>query len=140
MRRKVLKAVEALKEEPFSWGTNDCLIFPMRVYEAVTGRVALPFREYTYSTPEGAVRAFSQGCVDMGVSGIHEMMALHFTKAKGVGPIGSIVVRDMPEFKAMKATMGVCVGDRVAFVDDNGLKFLPIEIEKDSFWVYDEIS
>jgi len=111
------------KDEPFSWGRNDCALFVSDCIFQMTGRdPAEPFRG-KYRTEGGAYRSLRK---IGGVSSLEELA----TKYLGA-PIpvfyagrGDVVSMKTPTGKAL----GIVLGDRAAFRTPEGLCYFPREV------------
>lgn len=120
---KLNELIDARRAQPFAWGSNDCCLFACDVILELIGIDPANDLRGKYSTELGAARLLAdiggvegiandrcQGC------GFEELPGPAFAQR------GDVVLRDTPEHGA---TLGVCVGSRVAFVGPDGLVFIP---------------
>lgn len=102
---------------PFEWGTNDCCMFAVSAVEAITGvDYGKPYRGY--KTQRGAAtRLLKAG----GVEAI-ATKALGEPKSRKLAKRGDVVSL----FSDEQISLGVCIGDKIAAVSDNGLVLIPM--------------
>ena len=111
--------IEEYRHKPFAWGECDCLRFANDAHWAVAGHgFADDWDAVPRSSASEAVRAV--GGMDV-VHAIDERL----TRGEGYPPRGSIVaVSSRP---GMPFSLGVAIGSTAAFVDMDGLGFIPID-------------
>ncbi len=127
---KMSHALATRRKKPFVWGTHDCGLFACDITEAVCGiDFAAPFR-YRYKTRRGAymaLKAYSGGgltAVAEKISGEHNLEEVQPLLARR----GDLILarRSTVESSCLSATLGVCLGEGVAFVANPGFILLPI--------------
>jgi hypothetical protein len=103
--------------QPFDWGTNDCCMFAVSVVEAITG-VDYGIAYRGYKTKRGAAsRLLKAGGVEAIATN-----ALGEPKQRKMARRGD-VVSFMSE---QEVSLGICNGDKIAAVSDDGLVLLPM--------------
>jgi len=103
--------------QPFEWGTNDCCMFAVSVVEAITG-VDHGIAYRGYKTKRGAASRLLK-------AGGTESIA---TDALGAPKSYKFARRgDVVSYKSVEEiALGICIGDKIAAVSDNGLILLPM--------------
>ena len=103
--------------QPFEWGTNDCCMFAVSVVEAITG-VDHGIAYRGYKTKRGAASRLLK-------AGGTESIA---TDALGAPKSYKFARRgDVVSYNAVEEiALGICIGDKIAAVSDNGLILLPM--------------
>lgn len=110
--------IEQRRDQPFAWAQNDCCIFAADWVELCTGvDYAQPWRG-RYSSGLGAVRFLDEAG---GVEALVEALGLQRVTPQQAGR-GDIVTQEA----GRGITLGICLGDRTAFVAKSGLVFGPI--------------
>ena len=100
----------------FEWGTNDCCMFAVGAVKAITG---VDYGAgYRYKTEKGAAKVLAK-------AGGVEAIA---TKCLGESISPLYAQRgDVVSFESGKGlALGICVGDKIAAMRENGLMFLPM--------------
>ena len=111
--------IEARREQPFAWGSNDCCTFGADWVETCTGvDYALAWRG-RYSSGLGAVRVLDEAG---GVEALVDALGLQRVAPQLAGR-GDIVAQET----GRGMTLGICLGVSTAFVAKTGLVFGPIE-------------
>ena len=101
---------------PFEWGTNDCCMFSANAVFAITGEdFAKPYRGY--KTAKGALSRLK----DIGVEGI-ATKALGQPKPVSYAKRGDVILYDCGKGDAL----GICIGDKIAVIGEDGLVILPM--------------
>jgi len=103
--------------EPFAWGTNDCCMFAVRCVEAITG-VDHGKKYCGYKTGLGAMKRLNKYG---GVEGI-ATACLGEPKSIKLAKRGDVVMHNISD----GLSLGICLGDKIAGVDDDGIVFLPV--------------
>jgi Domain of unknown function (DUF6950) len=125
--------VTAAIERPFLWGQHDCCTFSGDVVKAMTG--IDPMAEYrgAYSDEEGARAALE----DIGKGTLYRTLQSIFGGARHASTAGrgDLVYITRAEGSTMGPSVGICLGEKSAFVGINqssdgkavreGLVFLP---------------
>jgi hypothetical protein len=101
---------------PFEWGVNDCCMFAANAAFAITGEdYAKPYRGY--KTAKGALRHLK----DIGVEGL-ATKTWGQPKAAAYAQRGDAILYDCGDGDAL----GVCIGDKIAVMGQDGLVILPM--------------
>lgn len=128
--------IEKVRNEPFSWGLHDCVVFANEIIKVQTGKGFFDKYIPDYDTAIKANRTFRTILLDLKVSTLKEAIDTKLDRYIGmIPPKGSIVCRQHPqklEF-GIGHNLGVALDHRAAFLGDHGLAFLKIE-SKDVFW------
>lgn len=103
--------------EPFAWGTNDCCMFAVRCVEVITG-VDHGKKYRGYKTGLGAMKRLNKYG---GVEGI-AIACLGEPKSIKLAKRGDVVMHNISD----GLSLGICLGDKIAGVDDDGIVFLPV--------------
>ena len=110
--------IEARREQPFAWGSNDCCIFAANWVETCTGvDHALAWRG-RYSSGLGAARFLDEAG---GVEALVDALGLQRVAPQLAGR-GDIVAQET----GRGMTLGICLGETTVFVAKTGLVFGPI--------------
>jgi len=119
--------IEQCRSIPFKWGEHDCATFCAGAVQAITGEdLFAPFRGlYADEESAGAIVAeWAEGDYEALITGIvGEPKAVEFANR------GDIVL----SLRYRLPTIGVCVGERSAFVTKKGLTFAPT-IDSEKAW------
>lgn len=120
--------IESYEATPFSWGSNDCLCFVDDMHEALTGsRLAEDWRG-DYSTPLQAVRWYRRLLKQQNCETIIDALDRRLPRFNGkMPPVGSVVARSSNFNIVTGYALGICVGDKVAYVGDEGLIYMPVQ-------------
>lgn len=111
---------------PFEWGTNDCCMFAVRAVEVMTGvDHGKPYRGY--KTALGAHRRLEKygGVEGIATIELGEPKSVLFAKR---GDVVSVLIGE-------NLLLGICLGDKIAAVSENGLIFLPMECAQNAWSV-----
>lgn len=101
---------------PFEWGVNDCCMFSANAALAITKQdYAKPYRGY--KTAKGALSRLK----DIGVEGL-ATKAWGEPKAAAYARRGDVILYDCGDGDAL----GVCIGDKIAVMGQDGLVILPM--------------
>lgn len=113
--------VEAARHRPYDLGRWDCFRFACAAYEAVTGRRIGEEWEGRYASPKEAlrlIREFGRGDEATAVS-----------RLLGRDPVPVLMAQrgDWMLYRDGRGPhLGICLGDRIAVLADDGLRFLPL--------------
>lgn len=101
----------------FEWGTNDCLMFSLRIAQVITG-IDYGKKYAGYKTSKGAARRLLK------YGGVEGMATDSFGEPKSplMAKRGDIVSWQNMEDIAL----GICVGDKIAVVADHGIDLIPM--------------
>lgn len=104
----------------FSWGEHDCCLWTADVVKAMTGvDYAMEFRG-TYNTRAGAIRAL----IELADGSLTKLLDVFFDRVEvAYSQRGDVVVMFYDDME----TLGVCVGDRAAFVTKRGLIYISMQ-------------
>jgi hypothetical protein len=110
--------IEARREQPFAWGSNDCCTFAADWVEVCTGVDYAKAWRGRYSSGLGAVRVLDEAG---GVEALVDALGLQRVAPQLAGR-GDIVAQEA----GRGMTLGICLGETTAFVAKGGLVFGPI--------------
>lgn len=104
----------AIIENPgaFEWGTNDCCMFAVRCVEAITG-VDHGKKYRGYKTEKGALSRLAKHGGTEGIA----TACLGEPKNPKLAKRGDVVSHK----NDLGVALGVCVGDKIAAISDNGI-------------------
>lgn len=119
--REYLRAAEA---RPFRYGRWDCALFTAGWVRAVTGRDLMQGRGYT-SLREGRVVLAELGHAD------------HVEAAAALLPVvdGGVAMAQAGDIAALGSSLGIVVGERIAFLGRHGLEYRPLMSADRAFMV-----
>ena len=105
--------------EPFAWGTNDCCMFAVRCVEAITG-VDHGATYRGYKTQKGALGRLAKhgGADGIATACLGEPKSIKLAKR------GDVVLHNISD----GLSLAICLGDKIASVDDDGIVFLPVSV------------
>lgn len=125
--------VESLRDKPFAWGENDCLNFANAAHIAMTGNPLASDWTGNYRTVFGAKRHYVRLLKEQGFDSIKTALDRRLDRIHvKLPPRGSLVGR-ASDNQVTGLMLGVCVGESVAFISDEGVVFLPAQAG-DIFW------
>lgn len=125
--------IDGLRDKPFAWGDNDCLSFANQAHIAMTGKPLAPDWTGEYKTAYGAKRHYVKLLKAQGFASIEQALDRRLARLQvKIPPRGSLVGRPS-ENQVTNLALGVCVGDKVAFIYDEGVLFLQAQVN-DIFW------
>jgi len=124
---RLMAAIEAARNRPFSWGGLDCCLFACDCVAAMTGvDPAAEFRGRYDSSAKARrrLRAFSGGggleaTVAM-LAARHGMAEVRVAQAQR----GDLVLIDAPEWPSERRALAVCAGLRLAVMTAGGVDFV----------------
>lgn len=125
--------IDSLRDKPFSWGKNDCLTFANGSHIAMTGNALASDWVGGYSSAFGAKKRYLTLLKKQGSKSIIEAIDKRLQRLNTtLPPRGSIAARkaDNP---VTGVSLGVCVGEKIAYVGDDGLVFMPPQND-DVYW------
>jgi hypothetical protein len=126
--------IDSLRDKPFAWGKNDCLNFANKAHLAMTGKLLASDWSGDYTTAFGAKRHYLKLLKTQGFTSIEQALDKRLTRIHvKLPPRGSLVGRPADN-QVTQIALGVCIGDKVAFISDEGVVFLPTQAD-DIFWV-----
>lgn len=101
---------------PFEWGKTDCCMFSVGAVEAVTG--INHGQSYTYKTESEAKKMLIK------TGGVEAVATKHLGEPKPslLAQRGDIVLLNVGNGD----TLGVCIGDKIAAMQADGLTYLPM--------------
>lgn len=114
--------IEARRATPHAWGTNDCCVFVADAVQAMTG--VDPAAEYRgYSTEKQALAILKKA------GGMEALFTAHFGNPVGIlqARRGDIVLGDATDGTP---AVGICLGNVVAYVAEQGLQFHPLASQR----------
>ena len=125
--------IDSLRDKPFAWGQNDCLNFANQAHLAMTGKPLASDWSGKYKTAFGAKRHYLKLLKAQGFADIEQAIDKRLTRIDvKLPPRGSLVGRPSDN-QVTGISLGVCIGDKVAFISDEGVVFLPMQ-DGDIFW------
>jgi hypothetical protein len=125
--------IDSLRDKPFAWGKNDCLNFANKAHLAMTGKLLASDWSGDYTTAFGAKRHYLKLLKTQGFTSIEQALDKRLTRIHvKLPPRGSLVGRPADN-QVTQIALGVCIGDKVAFISDEGVVFLPTQAD-DIFW------
>jgi len=120
--------LEEVRYKPFVWGSNDCLVFTNSAFERMygegyandwlgiyyKGNRNVPVRELKKKFPYTNLK-----------DAIDDRL-----EAKEVPSIGDLVLSKKTDAQSwyVGASLGICIGNKAAFVGTTKLQFLPVDI------------
>jgi hypothetical protein len=110
--------IEARRNQPFAWGSNDCCMFAADWVELCTGEDYAKTWRDRYSSALGAVRFLDEAG---GVEALVDSLGLQRIAPQLAGR-GDIVAQEA----GRGVTLGICLGVTTAFVAEGGLVFGPL--------------
>lgn len=111
--------IEARREQPFAWGSNDCCLFGADWIQLCTGLDPAAVLRGTYDSALSGVRVLQKHGGLVGTIETH-MEPLGFKPiAQGLAARGDIAVRDCGNGD----TMSIVIGSKIAYVGKDGLLF-----------------
>ena len=125
--------IDGLRDKPFAWGENDCLNFANQAHLAMTGKPLASDWSGNYKTAFGAKRHYLKLLKKQGFTSIEQALDKRLTRIHvKLPPRGSLVGRPADN-QVTQIALGVCIGDKVAFISDAGVLFLQAQVN-DIFW------
>lgn len=125
--------IDSLRDKPFAWGENDCLNFANKAHQAMTGKLLAPDWSGDYTTAFGAKRHYLKLLKTQGFADIQSAIDKRLLRLDvKLSPRGSLVGR-ASDNQVTGLMLGVCVGESIAFISDEGVLFLPAQAG-DIFW------
>lgn len=118
--------IESRRHLSFEWGVNDCMLWPADVVKAITGVDPAEELRGTYNSALSGMR------IAKNAGGLADLISsqLSLLPTEGFPCRGDVVLFGAPE----RMCGGVCLGDVAAFVDVDGLKFLPMKHVQPLSW------
>ena len=125
--------IDSLRDRPFAWGENDCLNFANQAHLAMTGKPLASDWVGNYKTAFGAKRHYVKLLKTQGFANIEQALDKRLLRIHvKLPPRGSLVGRAAHN-QVTNLALGVCIGEKVAFISDEGVVFLPTQAG-DIFW------
>lgn len=125
--------LDRFRSAPFEWGVNDCFIFT-NGWVSLSG--ATPFirdQAKSYKNEKSAQRTYLQECKRLGVKNLEQFFDAIYTRVNCVPPDGSVVARVQNE-TSLGFVLGIVEGRSSIFMGLNGLEFLPISPDQETYW------
>jgi len=114
--------LDRVRDQPFTWGSHDCLHFALGAVTAQTGQ---PYDIPAYGCPKGALRVHLR-------VGLVKALDNLFCRCAHIPPPGSLVA--VKEKGPIGYRLGVVVSDKAAYVSPNGLVFARLQPDTDLYW------
>lgn len=122
-----------VRDAPFEWGKHDCLSFANGAVAAQTGQGFADEWIGKAKTARDALRLYRGHLESEGLLCGPDALDQWMVRGKGWPSRGNIVARRVQKF-ATGYALGVCLGDKIAFLGRDCMQFLPMEKE-DHSWV-----
>lgn len=108
--------IEAHKDQPFAWSGNDCCSFSAKVVDAMCDSNFAEQLSDKYNDEDSAIRYI----VEEG--GMQRVISTYLGEPKvGRAQRGDVVLFE----GALGETLGICVGNTIASVNDSGVVYFP---------------
>lgn len=114
--------IEAAAGRPFSWGEHDCCLFAADCVKAITGTDPMADVRGTYATEEEAGQLLAEAPLRARLSALF-------------GGAVPITLARRGDLLLFKDALGVCLGERGAFVGPEGVSFVPVSCCLDAWRV-----
>ena len=132
-QERMIKALKLKQSLPFSWGSHDCALFACDIVQAICSvDFALLFRG-KYETEKEAhkvLKAFAGGGLEQVIEKLakeHDCKEVPILKAQQ----GDIMLAEvLTPGDVFRDSLGICVGERIAFASKKGLVQLPLSSAK----------
>jgi len=126
--------IDDLRHKNFLWGSNDCLTFANQAHKAMTARPLADDWVGDYSCALAARRHYDNLLQKQGFDTIVDAIDKRLERINvALPPRGSLVARHQPENPVIGFVLGVCVGEKIAFISNQGVLFLHSQPD-DIFW------
>ena len=128
--------IEQKRDEPFVWGTHDCLSFVGGAIEAMTGENLLADEIYTYKDYKTGLSAYKR--YKKAGKSYQTTLNRVLTPFEGrLAPRGSVVanIEIGGAAEVLGAALGIVVSDRAVYVGDDGLIFQKVSAETKAWLV-----
>ncbi len=132
---RMAKALDNCRSTPFSWGSHDCGLFVCDITQIICGIDFAADLRGRYKTSLGAARVlkrFAGGLEEATEKIMHDNDCLEvkpLTAQRGDIILAKVLVSD----DMLRDSLGVCLGERVAFASERGFVQLPL-IEARRAW------
>lgn len=128
------KYIELKSNEPFKWGTNDCIQFTINGLEAQSKPVPEPLRSFVYQSELGALKALRKALSEYEVEDLPSLLDILFERTTILPERGSIVGKRAIKDTTTGYLLGFVDGRHGVFVNKEGLVFLPLDPDNDIYW------
>ena len=125
--------IQEVKEVPFKWGVNDCLIFTNEAWKRMYGHGWAEDWLGRYMTPRGPMKK-NQLIKEFGFTDFTSAVDERLTRITSVPPRGSLVTTKKTQRWFIGCALGISVGTKAAFLSDKGVIYLPLD-DVDKSWV-----
>ena len=125
--------IDSLRDKPFAWGENDCLNFANQAHVAMTGKPLASDWAGNYKTAFGAKRHYVKLLKTQGFANIEQALDKRLLRIHVKLPPRGSLVGCPADNQVTNLALGVCIGEKVAFISDAGVVFLPTQAG-DIFW------
>jgi len=126
--------LEDYQHTNFAWGQDDCIHFVGRAVEYQVGETFDDESLWEYTTEQQAKRNLVKFYKKHNVKNIVDLFDRLYTRTHAIPPDGSIVAKATDGQETLGYALGVVSGRHGAFLDWDGLKFLPLDHTTDFYW------
>ncbi len=122
--------IEGVRNQPFEWGLHDCFTFTNEAMRAMSGEGFGDDWAGRYLTKTGKPRTLRSMQREYGFKSLTEALDGRFDRLSGpTYPRGSVVTCEgLSQKNTTGQALGVSLGFNTAFVNANGLLFLPTTV------------
>lgn len=122
--------IDGVRNQPFEWGLHDCFTFTNEAVRAMSGEGYGDDWAGKYLTKTDKPRTLRMMQRAYGFKSLTEALDGRFKRLRGpTYPRGSIVTCEgLSEKTTTGQALGISLGVVAAFVDKNGLQFIPINL------------
>jgi len=110
--------IESKRNQPFDWGTNNCVGFVAEVQKGITGRTDFPEALEDVGSRLNAYRLVRKRVKNITQGADQYFESIPITMAQR-GDIVELETCDGP-------AVGICVGSQAVFIGENGIEYLPL--------------
>ncbi len=134
--QNLMEYIEQKRNEPFAWGTHDCLTFISGAVEAMVGEDLFADEIYKYKDYKTGLSAYKR--YKKAGKSYQTTLNRVLTPFEGrLAPRGSVVanIEIGGAAEVLGAALGIVVSDRAVYVGDDGLIFQRVSAETKSWLV-----
>jgi len=126
--------IDSIRDKPFAWGSNDCMTFSNQAVKAMTGRSFADDWLGEYATALSAKRHYLKTLKENDADSIVAAIDKRLERIDvAIPPRGSLVGRQEITGTVTGLVLGICTGEHIAFISDEGVIFLHPQA-RDIFW------
>lgn len=126
------------RQSKFQWGLTDCIHF---IGKGIRAQGIEPFDHednYSYRNEHWAKKAYAEFLRKHKVRSVEELFDKLYTRVDYIPVEGSIVCRDAPDGTVVRKSFGFVSGRHGVYLDVDGLKFVPLDPEVETYWMIHE--